>query len=135
MSICLRTFSHLRSKVKTQALSVTYRNLKAVPRDVPYESSFHKQEKKSVSSTEVPEEADVVVIGGGSVGCSAIYHLSKLLGKSVVLLERNKLTSGTTWHTAGNIKPDISIKNLLKTSNACFTLRGIVRRYRETEIR
>lgn len=37
--------------------------------------------------------------GGGSIGCNTLYHLTKLGVKNAVLLERNHLTSGTTWHT------------------------------------
>ena len=51
----------------------------------------------------LPSHAQVVVIGGGVVGCSIAYHLTKLGWKDVVLLERKKLTSGTTWHAAGLI--------------------------------
>lgn len=46
--------------------------------------------------------ADAVVIGGGSLGCQTIYHLAKMGMTNVVLLERDRLTAGTTWHTAGN---------------------------------
>lgn len=49
--------------------------------------------------------ADVVVIGGGSLGCQTIYHLAKMGLTNVVLLERDRLTAGTTWHTAGNFLP------------------------------
>jgi len=52
-------------------------------------------------STSIPKHAQAVIIGGGVVGCSVAYHLSKLGYKDVVLLERKKLTSGTTWHAAG----------------------------------
>ena len=45
--------------------------------------------------------AQVVVIGGGVVGCSVLYHLTKLGMKDVMLLERDQLTSGSTWHAAG----------------------------------
>ena len=45
--------------------------------------------------------AQVVVIGGGVVGCSVLYHLTKLGWSDVVLLERSELTSGSTWHAAG----------------------------------
>ena len=51
--------------------------------------------------TELPERAQYVIIGGGIVGCSVAYHLTKLGWKDVVLLERKQLTSGTTWHAAG----------------------------------
>ncbi|PUB14966.1 GcvT family protein [Yoonia sediminilitoris] len=47
--------------------------------------------------------AQAVVIGGGLVGCSILYHLAKLGWTDVVLLERDELTSGSTWHAAANI--------------------------------
>lgn len=50
----------------------------------------------------LPQSADVVIIGGGSAGCHILYHLSKR-GVKAVLLERAKVTSGTTWHTSGLI--------------------------------
>ena len=43
----------------------------------------------------------VAVIGGGVVGCSVLYHLTKLGWRDVVLIERSELTSGSTWHAAG----------------------------------
>ena len=43
----------------------------------------------------------VAVIGGGVVGCSVLYHLTKAGWKDVVLIERDQLTSGSTWHAAG----------------------------------
>ncbi len=48
-------------------------------------------------------ETQVVVIGGGVIGCSILYHLAKLGMTDVMLLERNELTSGSTWHAAANI--------------------------------
>ncbi|MCV6594461.1 MAG: FAD-dependent oxidoreductase [Silicimonas sp.] len=48
-------------------------------------------------------EAQAVVIGGGVIGCSILYHLTKLGWSDVVLLERDELTSGSTWHAAANI--------------------------------
>ncbi|GIT93048.1 sarcosine dehydrogenase [Jannaschia pagri] len=51
----------------------------------------------------IPQSARVVIIGGGVIGCSVAYHLTKLGWTDVVLLERKKLTSGTTWHAAGLI--------------------------------
>ena len=47
------------------------------------------------------DEANVVVVGGGVIGTSVAYHLAKLGVEDVVLLERDRLTSGTTWHAAG----------------------------------
>ena len=51
--------------------------------------------------TEVPQRAQVVIVGGGIVGCSIAYHLTLRGIADVVLLERKQLTSGTTWHAAG----------------------------------
>ena len=48
-----------------------------------------------------PTRAQVVIIGGGVIGCSVAYHLTKLGWQDVVLLEKSELTSGTTWHAAG----------------------------------
>ncbi|HBO5586835.1 FAD-dependent oxidoreductase [Pseudomonas aeruginosa] len=52
-------------------------------------------------SNSVPSSARVVIVGGGVIGCSVAYHLTKLGIKDVVLLERKTLTCGTTWHAAG----------------------------------
>ena len=54
-----------------------------------------------MSRPALPERAQVVVVGGGIIGCSVAYHLAHMGWKDVVLLERDKLTSGTTWHAAG----------------------------------
>ena len=50
---------------------------------------------------ELPKSTKVVIIGGGIAGCSVAYHLAKLGWKDIILLERDQLTSGTTWHAAG----------------------------------
>ncbi|MBL8342918.1 MAG: GcvT family protein [Rubrivivax sp.] len=49
----------------------------------------------------LPSQAHVVIIGGGVIGCSVAYHLAHLGCRDVLLLERDRLTSGTTWHAAG----------------------------------
>jgi 4-methylaminobutanoate oxidase (formaldehyde-forming) len=49
----------------------------------------------------LPKSSKVVVIGGGVAGCSVAYHLAKFGWKDTILLERDQLTSGTTWHAAG----------------------------------
>ena len=52
--------------------------------------------------TDFPTTARVIVIGGGVVGASVLYHLGKFGWKDCVLLEKNELTAGSTWHAAGN---------------------------------
>ncbi|OQM77461.1 GcvT family protein [Manganibacter manganicus] len=52
---------------------------------------------------DLPARARVVIIGGGAVGCSSLYHLAKAGWTDCVLLEKNELTSGSTWHAAGNV--------------------------------
>jgi len=50
---------------------------------------------------DLPNQASVVIVGGGIVGCSLAYHLTLRGCRDVVLLERKQLTCGTTWHAAG----------------------------------
>ena len=52
---------------------------------------------------QLPNKANVCIVGGGIIGTSVAYHLAKLGVEDVILLERDKLTSGTTWHAAGLI--------------------------------
>ena len=51
---------------------------------------------------DIPSTARVVIIGGGAVGVSTLYHLAKSGWSDCVLLEKNELTAGSTWHAAGN---------------------------------
>jgi heterotetrameric sarcosine oxidase gamma subunit len=60
----------------------------------------------------LPKQADVVIIGGGIVGCSIAYHLTKIGITNVVVLERKQLTSGTTWHAAGLVGQLRASRNL-----------------------
>ncbi len=53
--------------------------------------------------SDFPTKARVVIIGGGVVGCSSLYHLAKKGWTDCVLLEKNELTAGSTWHAAGNV--------------------------------
>src|ERR671931_2629653 len=55
----------------------------------------------SSQSAALPTHAQAVVVGGGVIGASVAYHLALLGWKDIVLLERDRLTSGTTWHAAG----------------------------------
>jgi glycine cleavage system aminomethyltransferase T/glycine/D-amino acid oxidase-like deaminating enzyme len=53
------------------------------------------------ATTSVPARTEIVIVGGGVVGCSVAYHLTRLGRTDVVLLEKGQLSSGTTWHAAG----------------------------------
>ena len=76
---------------------------------------------------EFPTTARVVIIGGGAVGASALYHLAKAGWSDCVLLEKNELTAGSTWHAAGNI-PTFSnswaIMNLQRYSTELYRTIG-----------
>ena len=60
----------------------------------------------------LPSQASVVVIGGGIMGCSTLYHLAKMGVGDAILLERNRLTSGTTWHSAAQVRALRNSRNL-----------------------
>jgi 4-methylaminobutanoate oxidase (formaldehyde-forming) len=62
----------------------------------------------------LPLHAEAVVIGGGAMGCSALYHLAKSGVADCVLLERNQLTSGTTWHSAAQVRQLRSTRNMTR---------------------
>jgi dimethylglycine dehydrogenase len=79
--------------------------------------------------TAVPRtHAQAVVIGGGLVGCSILYHLTKLGWSDVVLLERSELTSGSTWHAAANIHGLHDSTNISRLQHYTMSL------YRELEV-
>ncbi|RLB99940.1 MAG: FAD-dependent oxidoreductase [Deltaproteobacteria bacterium] len=65
-----------------------------------------------MKTNKLPTHSSVVVIGGGIMGCSALYHLAKENVTDAVLLERNELTSGTTWHSAAQVRALRSTQNL-----------------------
>ena len=70
----------------------------------------------------IPQSAKVVIIGGGVAGCSVAYHLSKFGWKDIVLIERDQLTSGTTWHAAGLIGQLGSSATITKLRNYSLNL-------------
>ncbi len=59
-------------------------------------------------------QARVLVIGGGIVGCSTLYHLTQMGWRDVMLVERDELTSGSTWHAAGNCPSFSASWNIMK---------------------
>jgi glycine/D-amino acid oxidase-like deaminating enzyme len=69
--------------------------------------------------TSLPAHAGVIVIGGGIIGCSTAYHLAKDHKSDVLLLERGRLTGGSTWHAAGlvgQLRSSASITQVLRYS-------------------
>jgi len=64
--------------------------------------------------TDLPAHASVIVIGGGIMGCSTLYHLAEMGVGDAILLERNKLTSGTTWHSAAQVRALRHSRNLTR---------------------
>ncbi|MEM7173560.1 MAG: FAD-dependent oxidoreductase [Pseudomonadota bacterium] len=66
--------------------------------------------------------AKVVIIGGGVVGCSILFHLAKFGWKDVILLERNELTSGSSWHAAGQIHTISSDPNISRLQGYTINL-------------
>jgi dimethylglycine dehydrogenase len=72
---------------------------------------------------DMPTQARVVIIGGGVVGVSALYHLCKAGWTDCVLLEKNELTAGSTWHAAGNVptfSTSWSIMNMQRYSTELY---------------
>ncbi|XP_043106264.1 sarcosine dehydrogenase, mitochondrial [Puntigrus tetrazona] len=90
-------------------------------KSVPYENTLKRDHGLGGPTKPLPKSADAVVIGGGSLGCQTLYHLCKLGMSNVVLLERDRLTAGTTWHTAGllwQLRPsDTEVELLAHTRN------------------
>ncbi len=78
--------------------------------------------------TKLPSHARVVIIGGGCVGTSGLYHLAKAGWTDCVLLEKNELTAGSTWHAAGNI-PTFSaswgVMNMQRYSTELYRRLGV----------
>ncbi|MFC3695184.1 FAD-dependent oxidoreductase [Chenggangzhangella methanolivorans] len=75
------------------------------------------------SAGSFPSQAAVVVIGGGIVGCSLAYHLTKLGRRDVVVLEQGRLSSGTTWHAAGlvgQLRAQASMTRLIRDSTELY---------------
>lgn len=77
--------------------------------------------------SQLPGSARVVIIGGGAVGASSLYHLAKAGWTDCVLLEKNELTAGSTWHAAGNVptfSSSWSIMNMQRYSTELYAKLG-----------
>ena len=74
--------------------------------------------------TGIPNHAQALIIGGGVIGCSVAYHLAKAGMSDVVLLERKRLTSGTTWHAAGLIAQLRATANMTRLAKYSQELYG-----------
>ena len=75
--------------------------------------------------------ARVVVIGGGVVGCSVLYHLAREGWTDVMLLERDELTSGSTWHAAGGCHTINGDPNVAKLQKYTIDLSRRLRSFRD----
>ena len=75
-----------------------------------------------MNEKKLPSHAKVVIIGGGVVGCSILFHLAKFGWKDVVLLERDELTSGSSWHAAGQIHTISSDPNISRLQGYTINL-------------
>ncbi len=80
------------------------------------------QQDGGTADKALPSHAKVVVIGGGVVGCSILFHLAKGGWKDVVLLERDELTSGSSWHAAGQIHTISSDPNISRLQSYTIDL-------------
>ena len=77
-----------------------------------------------MTETTLPAQADIIIIGGGIVGCSLAYHLTLMGKKNVVLLEQGHLSCGTTWHAAGlvgQLRSHSSITRLIRYSTDLYS--------------
>ncbi|XP_057326480.1 sarcosine dehydrogenase, mitochondrial [Microplitis mediator] len=131
-TLWVSTADQYSSSIKT-VISETTRMLRTAKNKLsPWNIQFKtrrnvltKAEENINPRASVPEFADVVIIGGGAAGCNALYHLSKL-GTNAILLEKSKLTSGTTWHTSGmywRLRPnDVDIQLLDGTRRTLMQL-------------
>ena len=86
-----------------------------------------KLDEPEHSESSLPKHAKVIIIGGGIVGCSILFHLAKFGWKDVILLERSMLTSGSSWHAAGQIHTISSDPNISRLQGYTINL------YREIE--
>ena len=87
--------SEIHSTVDFDYAAYTAENLRR------FEAAYATYLSHGPRMSELPSSAKIVIIGGGIIGCSVAYHLGKMGLSDVLLLERGKLTCGSTWHAAG----------------------------------
>ena len=90
-----------------------------------FENTFAKFE--NILTNTLPKQAQIIIIGGGIIGCSVAYHLAKEGAKNVLLLERGQLTCGSTFHAAG------LVGQLRSSANITCVLKNSVELYRTIE--
>ncbi len=78
--------------------------------------------KEGATKASLPTHTKVAIIGGGVVGCSILYHLTKFGWKDTILLERDELTSGSSWHAAGQIHTISSDPNISRLQSYTINL-------------
>ena len=72
-----------------------------------------------MNESSIPTHAEIIIIGGGIIGCSLAYHLTLMGKRDIVLLEQGQLSCGTTWHAAGlvgQLRSHSSITRLIRYS-------------------
>ena len=77
-----------------------------------------------MADIQLPQSAQYVIVGGGIVGCSVAYHLTKMGHRDVVLLEQGQLSCGTTWHAAGlvgQLRSQPAMTNLIRYSTELYS--------------
>ncbi len=98
------TSTSTNTSTSTKSTLHNKRNFSSISSDKSTTSSTDSsQGGLRTNQRNLPNTANVCVVGGGIIGTSVAYHLAKLGVEDVILLERDKLTSGTTWHAAGLI--------------------------------
>lgn len=90
--------------------------------DTMAQSTLNIQKDEMSGGKQLPSHAKCVVIGGGVVGCSILFHLAKFGWKDTILLERNELTSGSSWHAAGQIHTISSDPNISRLQSYTINL-------------
>lgn len=90
--------------------------------DVVAQSTLNIKKDDTSSDKKLPSHAKCVVIGGGVVGCSILFHLAKFGWKDTILLERDELTSGSSWHAAGQIHTISSDPNISRLQSYTINL-------------